>query len=110
MSLTISGYRPMNYAISNAASFSDAYTNSIKQNEPATQFGNIEAVQPVMYPNAQEVSGGRTVEQMQRAVSSNKAFNEVASGFAGTSTGYNGNGASSSYGYEMLGSTLDLFA
>lgn len=110
MSLSIGGFRPMNYAVSNAASFSDAYVNSIKQNEPATSMGNVGAVQPVIYPNAQEVSGGRTVEQMQRAVSSNKAFNEVASGFAGTSTGYSDNGSSSSYGYEMLGSTLDLFA
>lgn len=108
MSLSIGGFSTMNYALSSTPSFSDAYTSSIKKNQPVTQYGNVDAVTPVVYPNAQEINGGRTVEQMQKAKSAAKAYNEVAAGFAGTFTGYDN--SSSPYGYDMVGSTLDLFA
>lgn len=107
MSLSIGRFSPMNYSISNAASFSDAYTNSIKANKDAGALGNVDAAQPVMYPNAKAVESGPSIESLEKAKSANKAFNEVAAGFAGTSIGYNS--ASASYGYEMLGSNIDLF-
>lgn len=108
MALSIGGLRPMNYALSNASSFSDAYVNSVKQNEPASTLGNIGAVIPVAYPNAEVVDPDKAVEQMRKSQTANRAFNDVASGFSGSSTGYNS--SSSSYGYEMLGSTFDMFA
>lgn len=108
MSLSIGGLSPMNYAVSNTAAFSDAYVASVKNNEPASFLGNVGAVQPVVYPNAQAVDEGKAIEQAQKSKDANKAYNNLASGYAGASTGYNNN--SLSYGYEMVGSTLDLFA
>lgn len=48
------------------------------------------------------------ISSKSKAKSAAKAYNEVAAGFAGTLTGYDN--SSSPYGYDMVGSTLDLFA
>lgn len=108
MGLSIGGFSPMNYTISNAASFSDAYTKSIKQNTNAGPLGSVDASQPVMYPNAKAVDSSSSIEQMKKSQSANQAFNQLAAGFGGASIGYNG--ASSAYSYEMVGSTIDLWA
>ena len=78
MSLSIGGFSTMNYALSSTPSFSDAYTSTIKKNQPVTQYGNVDAVTPVVYPNAQEINGGRTVEQMQKAKSAAKAYRKAS--------------------------------
>lgn len=109
MSLSVKGLTNMNYTISNAALFSDAYTKSVKQIKSAGPLGSVGASQPVMYPNA-KVSSKEIfpVKQMEKAQSANKAFNEVASNYEGTAIGYDS--ASMGYDYEMLGSTFDVYA
>ena len=99
--------RPMNYAVENQSQVSSAYQDSVKQLSGAGSFPGIGATNPVQYANAQYVKVDSTV-QVQRAQEAKRGLNTVASGFAGRAVGYDE--ASATYGYEMIGSTLDLYA
>jgi hypothetical protein len=97
----------MNYSVKNQSEVSDAYTESAKQVQGTGTFSDIGAVRPVRYPNAQTVSVDPT-EKLAKAQSVNRDMNEIASGFTGTATGYGSD--SRSYSYQMIGSTIDLYA
>ena len=98
----ISTVRPMNYALSNESQVSQAYST-----EATKDTAGVNAVNPVRYANAQTHHIGQTsrLADVQKAT---KQYNEVAANFSGVTTGYNSSQAASSY--EMIGSTIDLYA
>lgn len=103
----ISTVRPMNYSVENRSEVSSAYTESAKETQRTESFPSIGAVNPVQYPNAQTITTD-PMEKLARTQSVSKDLNEIASGFSGISTGYDSE--SQSYGYQMIGSTIDLYA
>lgn len=105
MGLSVGGLNTFNYALQNTSAVSSAYTQSMKNIQRTGAFADIDAANPVVYPNAQVVDPAKQVKASQET---NKEFNSVASGFMGMTTGYGGAGTST--GYEMLGSNFDAFA
>jgi hypothetical protein len=101
-----SAVRPMNYSVKNQSDVSSAYTESTKGVKKTGTFPNIGAVNPVQYPNAQ-VTAVDPTEKLAKAQSVSRDMNEIASEFTGTATGYNS--ASQSYGYDTIGSTIDVY-
>ena len=99
--------QPMNYAVSNQSEVSSAYQESLNQVAGTTAFLGIHGASPVQYANAQYARVDSTA-QVQRAQEVNRELNTVAAGFEGQSVGYQQD--STSYGYQMLGSILDLYA
>ena len=92
--------KPMNYSVENQSEVSDVY-NAMA----TTPTQGIDSVSPVIYPNAQATS---SVAQAEAAVKADKAFNDIASSFAGSSTGYDSAMAANSY--SMVGANIDLLA
>lgn len=97
----------MNYTVSNQSEVSSAYQESAKQVTGTLAFPGIYGATPVQYANAQYARVDSTA-QVQRAQEVNRELNTVAAGFEGQSVGYQPD--STSYGYQMLGSILDLYA
>ena len=100
--------QPMNYAVENAAGFSDVYnTESVKGGAAVT------GTAPVQYPNAkvEETEESRLIdptamlEEKKRTASQ---FNDIAAKFSSIKTSYNNSGVGNSYG--MVGSRIDAFA
>lgn len=111
MSLSIGGYytynniamvKPMNYALSNRSEVSDVY-----QTEATKETRGINAASPVGYANAQAYEVD-SLAQLQETQQTAKEFNAIASGFSGTATGYGSDSMASSY--ELIGSTIDIYA
>ncbi len=94
--------KPMNYSVENQSEVSDVY-NAMA----TTPTQGIDSVSPVMYPNAQ-AQATSPVAQAEAAVKADKAFNDIASSFAGSSTGYDSAMAANSY--SMVGANIDLLA
>lgn len=103
----ISSVRPMNYSVRNQSEVSSAYTESVKETQNAGTFPSIGTVNPVAYPDA-TVSAADSTARLAKAQSTNRELNSIASGFSGIMTGYGND--SQSYGYEMIGSTIDYYA
>lgn len=99
--------RPMSYAVENQSQVSSAYQDSVKQMSGTDTFPGIGAAGPVQYANAQYVKVD-SAAQVQRAQEVSRGLNSVASGFEGRAVGYDADSAA--YGYDMIGSTLDLYA
>ena len=95
----------MNYAVANRSEVSDSYVQSMAQTNAVGAFPGIDAASPVGYANAQRTDSTASVRASQEA---NAAYNAIASGFAGNTTGYGSDSVASAYG--MVGSNLDLFA
>ena len=92
------------YSIDNQADFSDAFVESMR-GLPAADA--VEGAPPVQYPTATIVT--RRIGQIEDSVRVNEGLNSIASGFTGRTTGYS-RGGEASRGYDMVGSTIDLFA
>lgn len=103
----MSTVRPMNYSVQNQSEVSAAYTESTKEAKSVGTFPSIRNVDPVQYANANVVSVD-PMEKLAKTQSVSKDLNAIASGFSGAITGYGSD--SQSYGYQMVGSTLDLYA
>ncbi len=95
--------KPLNMALSNQASVSDVY-------DKHKAVGDISTVAPVVYPNAQEVKTGEvaSTDGKDESVKVNQQFNNIASKFQGTTTGYGRAMEATSYG--QLGGSFDAFA
>ena len=101
--------QPMNINIKNEAEVSDAFMET-------GMSGAITNVPPVVYPNAQTVTGNDeesdplalSANVVRKSQEANKLYNDVASRFQGMTTGYTQDTQALSYG--MSGSTVDLFA
>lgn len=105
-SMGVSMVRPMNYSVENKADFSEAFTESIS--EPAeTSLGRVDAANPVRYANAQSVKVDNTAK-LAKTQEVSRQYNDIAAEFAGIQTGYSA--GSASIGYEMLGSSFDVYA
>jgi hypothetical protein len=96
----------MNYTVKNQSEVSSAYAESVKQVENTGIFSDIGSVTPVRYPNAQEFSVNLT-DRLAKAQSVSRDMNEIASEFAGTTTGYSSDRQSSNY--QMIGSVIDEY-
>lgn len=105
MGLSVGGLNTFNYALQNTSTVSAAYTQSMSKIQNTGAFADVDAVNPVVYPNAQVVDPAK---QVKASLEAEKEFNSVASGFMGMATGYRDSGTST--GYEMLGSNFDAFA
>lgn len=102
---SVAGVRNTNYTVSNESEVSSAYTERIRSGAGAAD--GIEPVNPVTYPNA-EVTAANRVKQLDAAVDADKAYNDLAERFSGTTTSY---GADSSAGqYSMVGQNIDVYA
>lgn len=106
MAVSIQKSRNLNYALSNKASFSDAYTKSVQKPQGTAAFPSIDGVAPVVYANKQ-VDGVMAAAKMKEAQEANQAYNDIAEQLSG-SAGYSS--SSQSYGYEMLGRNFDEYA
>ncbi|MCQ2535629.1 MAG: hypothetical protein MJ110_01525 [Lachnospiraceae bacterium] len=94
-----------NYSLSNKSQVSSVYQKEKVQS--AGSAGKVDAVSPVVYPNA-DVKAVSQVDKAQEAVEAENSFNAVASKFQGAMTAYNMDAVASSYG--MSGSTINLLA
>ena len=103
----ISSVQPMNYSVKNHSEVSSAYTESLKEAQNVGTFPSIGNVNPVSYPNA-TVSSVDSTAKLAKTQSTNRELNDIASGFSGIMTGYDSD--RQSYGYEMIGSTIDYYA
>lgn len=103
----MSAVRPMNYSVENRSEVSSAYTESVKEAQNTSIFPDIGAVNPIQYPNAQTISIN-PMEKLAKTQSVSKDMNAIAAGFSGVTTGYDN--SSQSYGYQMIGSTIDFYA
>ena len=104
----VASVQPMNYAVENAAGFSDVYnTESVKGGAAVT------GTAPVQYPNARvedpeesrPVDSTAIFEEKKKTASQ---FNDIAAKFSSIKTSYNNSGVGNSYG--MIGSRIDAFA
>ena len=95
--------RPMNMALSNQAPVSDVYNEH-------KSVGDVSTVAPVVYPNAQEVKIGEvaSTDGQEESMRVSRQFNNIASRFQGTTTGYGRGMEALSYG--QVGSSFDAFA
>lgn len=102
--------QPMNYTVNNESEVSDAFAETGMD-------GSVKSVPPVVYPNARTVESSEGDESNPLKLSAdvarksqqvNRFYNDVASGFRGMITGYNG--STQGLSYEMPGGTIDLFA
>lgn len=103
----ISSVQPMNYSMKNHSEVSSAYTESLKEPQSVGTFPGIGDVTPVSYPNA-AVSSVDSTARLAKTQSTDRELNDIASGFSGIMTGYGSD--RQSYGYEMIGSTIDYYA
>ena len=103
----VSAVRPMNYAVKNQSDVSSAYMESINETQSVEGFSGIGAVNPTQYPNAQSVEINPMMK-LAKTQSVSKDLNAIASGFSGITTGYDS--TSQSYGYQTIGSVIDLYA
>ena len=102
------GVRPLNYAVNNESSYSDAYNASVKKAQGAK---NVNAVSPVRYPDAEMYSKDTEAVKDEGAAGEIKvmaAYNQTAAGFEGRVTGYSASGVST--GYSQIGGGFDAFA
>jgi hypothetical protein len=95
--------KPMNYTVDNQSDVSGAFVESMENASPA----KVDAAPPVRYPTAQ-VSSIDSAEQVTRNQQVNRAYNNIASRYSGTVTGYGQDRAARAYG--TVGQALDLFA
>ena len=103
----VASVQPMNYAVENAAGFSDVYnTESVKGGAAVT------GTAPVQYPNARvEPEESRPVDStaiLEEKKKTASQFNDIAAKFSSIKTSYNNSGVGNSYG--MVGSRIDAFA
>ena len=103
----ISAIRPLNYSVTNQSEVSSTSKESAQDAMSIGAFPNIDAVNPVQYPNAQSIAVD-PMKKLEQTQSVSKDLNEIASGFTGIATGYGSD--SKSYGYQMIGSTIDIYA
>ena len=95
--------KSMNYSLENESDVSGAYAESLQQATPA----RVDAVPPVRYANA-TLDRVDPAQRMSMSQQVNRAYNNVASRFGGTTTGYGQDRAARAYG--MVGQSVDLFA
>ena len=108
--MSTASVQPMSYAVENEAEVSDAFATEVTKNT-----AGINGATPVQYPNAsvktepvekeQLIDPTALLEQRKKTAS---AFNELASQFRTSNTGYSRAGIGNSYG--MAGSRFDAFA
>lgn len=105
----VANIQPMNYAVDNAAGFSDVYNA-----ESTKQTTGVNGTPPVQYPNAQVAPVQDEAQQImdpaaiqKRNLQTASDYNDIAAKFLNnTSYGMNGRGNS----YNMAGSRFDAYA
>lgn len=96
---------PQMYAVANESAVSSAYAESIQKPEAAgSGIGSVDGARPVQYANTKTTATSPT-EETQRM---SRAYNDIASAFAGLTTSYAQDMSGMQYG--LAGSNIDVYA
>ena len=98
----LSAVKPLHYALPNQSRVSDAYRESVKEDE------GVGLVNPVRYPNARTVSISEMSGRAEASQKADQEYNAIAARFAGSPTFYQADSSASSY--AMIGSGFDAIA
>ena len=101
----ITSIKPMQMPLEAQSATSTAYAESVKGLGAAAASNPVDAVNPVRYPNAIEVSD-KEKEDKADVSTINKAFNKIAENFGNAVTGYSRTGAGQ--GYAQIGTAIDI--
>ncbi len=99
--------KPLQYAVNNESRVSDAFVESMNRVGAVSTSERVGAAVPVRYPDAR-IDPDDTAMRLQEAVTANRQYNQIASEFSNSYTGYTASGAGTAY--ALSGANVDYFA